>query len=68
MDWNAFLLGYATGSAQMVLIDLVILVIIWPLRAFIAVLKAPKVRARIKVLLDIPLSPLEALALKEKDP
>lgn len=65
MDWATFLEGYAVGTAQMVAIDCVILSIVWPLRAFIGVLKQPLTRARIKVLIGVDLTPLEVAALKE---
>lgn len=65
MDWNAFWAGYGVGSAQWGFIDVTVLVIIWPLRSFIGILKQPGVRARIKYTLGIELTPDETTALKE---
>jgi hypothetical protein len=48
-----FLEGYAVGTAQMLCVDAVILVIVWPLRKFIALLKEPGVRLKIETLLGM---------------
>jgi hypothetical protein len=66
LDWTTFLEGYAIGTAQMVLIDGVILFIVWPLREFISVLKDPAVRGRMKLFLGLELSPIESSAMTAK--
>ncbi len=51
MDWTAFFEGYSVGTFQMLCVDAVILVIIWPLRQFIGILKDPSIKRKILILL-----------------
>ncbi len=60
MDWLSFFLGYSVGTAQMLCVDAVILYIVWPVRGFIAILRRPLTKIKIKIMLG------EELTLEEE--
>jgi len=61
---TAFFAGLGLGAVPWAFIDLTILVILWPLREFVIVMRDPLAKARIRLLLDLPLTEEQKALLK----